>query len=83
MSTKLAVLKDGKTNETRAAASPETVKKLVSLGCSVTIEADAGKKAGFTNKEYEEAGAVVAKTAAFLKESDIVLSVNAPAPIRL
>ena len=28
MSTKLAVLKDGKTNETRAAASPETVKNL-------------------------------------------------------
>ena len=83
MSTKLAVLKDGKTNETRAAASPETVKKLVSLGCSVTIEADAGKKAGFTNKEYEESGAVVAKTAVFLKDSDIVLSVNAPAPIRL
>ncbi|HCN33123.1 MAG TPA: Re/Si-specific NAD(P)(+) transhydrogenase subunit alpha, partial [Rhodobiaceae bacterium] len=83
MSTKLAVLKDGKTNETRAAASPETVKKLVSLGCTVTIEADAGKKAGFTNKAYEEAGAVIAKTSAFLKDADIVLSVNAPASVRL
>lgn len=83
MSTRLAVLKDGKPNETRVAASPETVKKFASLGCAVTVEADAGTKAGFTDKAYEEAGAVIAETGTFLGEADIVLSVNAPAPDRL
>ena len=83
MSTKLAVLKDSKAGETRAAVSPETVKKYIALGCQVTVEADAGKKAGFTNKAYEDAGAKIGKTASFVKESNIILSVNMPLPARL
>jgi NAD(P) transhydrogenase subunit alpha len=45
------------TGETRVAASPETVRKFISLGCSVTIEQGAGANAGFVDSAYSEAGA--------------------------
>jgi len=45
------------TGETRVAASPETVRKFISLGCSVTIERGAGASAGFVDTAYNEAGA--------------------------
>jgi NAD(P) transhydrogenase subunit alpha len=45
------------TAETRVAASPETVRKFISLGCSVTIEQGAGANAGFVDTAYSEAGA--------------------------
>ena len=43
--------------ETRVAATPETVKKFLSLGCSITLEKGAGFKAGFKDAEYESIGA--------------------------
>ena len=43
--------------ETRVAASPETVKKFIGLGCSVAIERGAGASAGFVDSAYTEAGA--------------------------
>ena len=42
---KIAVLKERWPNETRVAASPETVKKLIGLGAEVAVEKDAGKAA--------------------------------------
>ncbi len=61
------------------AATPETVKKLVASGHSVTIESDAGKTAGFLDSAYEEAGASVAKDAvATVQGADIVFKVRGP-----
>ncbi len=61
------------------AATPETVKKLVASGHSVTIESDAGKTAGFLDSAYEEAGASIAKDAASaVQGSDIVFKVRGP-----
>jgi len=61
------------------AATPETVKKLVAAGHSVTIESDAGKTAGFLDSAYEEAGASVAKdAAATVQGADIVFKVRGP-----
>lgn len=78
MPLQLAVLKDSKTGETRAAATPETVKKYIALGIDVEVEKGAGKAAGFLDEAYAENGAslVTAKTAG--QKADIVLSVNAP-----
>ena len=61
------------------AATPETVKKLVASGHTVTIESDAGKTAGFLDSAYEEAGASIARdAAAAVQGADIVFKVRGP-----
>ncbi|MGW3312954.1 Re/Si-specific NAD(P)(+) transhydrogenase subunit alpha [Streptomyces sp. NPDC001073] len=64
--------------ETRAAATPATVRQLVGLGYDVVIEAGAGSLSSFPDTAYTEAGAVVG-TADEAWSTDIVLRVNAPA----
>ncbi|MFH1591566.1 MAG: Re/Si-specific NAD(P)(+) transhydrogenase subunit alpha [archaeon] len=65
--------------ERRAAATPASVKGLITLGLVVTIEKDAGKEAGFSDDEYKKAGAAIATdTAKGYTDADIVLAVNAP-----
>ena len=76
---KISVLRERRSGETRVAATPETVKKLVASGHSVTIESDAGKTAGFLDSAYEEAGASIAKdVAAAVQGADIVFKVRGP-----
>ena len=75
---KIAIPKEGQ-GETRVAASPEVVKKLVGLGFSVTVEKGAGSTAAFTDDAFKEAGATIAKDAATaLKSADIVLKIQCP-----
>ena len=77
---KLAVLKERKSGETRVAATPETVKKLISAGHAVHIETGAGTGAGIKDADFKAAGAHIAKTAASaLKGADALLCVNRPA----
>ena len=42
--------------ESRVAATPETVKKLISAGHNVVIERGAGKKAAYIDSAYEQVG---------------------------
>ena len=65
--------------ESRVAATPETVKVILSLGYDVVVEKGAGAKAAFPDSAYVAAGAKIASTADAWK-ADIVLSVNAPTP---
>ena len=44
---KIAVLKETRSGETRVAATPETVKKYISLGASVAVQSGAGDQARF------------------------------------
>lgn len=83
MSIKLAVLKDSTLSETRAAASPESVKKFIALGCTVVVEKNAGERAGFTDAQYAENGATLAVAGSVCKDADVILSVNAPDETRL
>jgi NAD(P) transhydrogenase subunit alpha len=78
MALKIAITKETAKNEKRVAATPETVKKICALGCSVSIEADAGKNANLLDKAYKEAGAKITKTSeeAF-NNADIILQVRA------
>lgn len=79
MGLKIAIPKETANHEKRVAATPETVKKLVDLGCDVVVQAGAGKSASLLDKEYKSAGASIAKTAAdALKTADIVLGVQKP-----
>lgn len=64
--------------ETRVAATPETVKKLVASGHQVTVQAGAGAGASIPDAEYETAGARLASAAEVFGQSEIVLKVRAP-----
>jgi NAD(P) transhydrogenase subunit alpha len=76
---KLAVLKERRDGETRAAATAETVKKLKGLGLDVVIETGAGANARVSDADYTAAGAMIAPDAASaLKDADIVLKVRGP-----
>lgn len=76
---KLAVLKERRPHEARVAASPDTVKKLIALGLSVTIEKGAGDGASIPDETYVQAGAEIAADAkAALKGANIVLKVQRP-----
>lgn len=76
---KLAVLKETRSGETRVAATPETVKKFISLGASVTVQAGAGETARFSDAAFAEAGASISPSAAdAVQDADAVLKVLAP-----
>lgn len=66
-------------DELRVAATPKTVKRLQKQGFEVYIQHNAGKKANFSDKEFEDAGAKIVPTAAQIYSgSDIVLKVKEP-----
>ncbi len=81
---KISVLKERRAGETRVAATPETVKKLVGLGHTVTIESGAGSVAGFPDSAFAEAGAALADgPAAAAAGADIVFKVRRPEPAEI
>jgi NAD(P) transhydrogenase subunit alpha len=63
--------------ETRVAATPETVKKLIGQGHTVVIQKDAGVKASQPDSAFEAAGATIG-SAADAFGAEIVLKVRAP-----
>jgi NAD(P) transhydrogenase subunit alpha len=76
---KIAVPAEPAEAESRVAATPETVKKLIGLGADVVVQAGAGARSRFLDAEYQAAGAKVLKTAsAVVKDADIVLHVRRP-----
>ena len=65
--------------ETRVAAVPDTVTRMVKGGMEVLIESGAGLASFITDEEYVKAGAkIVAETEALFSESDVILKVNRP-----
>ncbi len=78
---KIAIPKERRENETRVAASPEVVKKLIGLGFQVVVQKDAGAGASFTDAAFRDAGAAIAKDApTALRGADIVFKVQPPLP---
>ena len=76
---KIAVPKERQPGETRVAASPDVVKKLVGLGFDVIVEKGAGDGASFSDDAFKDAGATIARDeAAALKSADVVLKVQRP-----
>ncbi len=68
-------------DELRVAATPKTIKRLQKQGFEVYIQKGAGKKANFSDAEFEEAGAKLVDSAADIYgKCDIVLKVKEPAP---
>jgi H+-translocating NAD(P) transhydrogenase subunit alpha len=76
---RIAILDESGQGEARVAASPETIKKYIGLGASVTVQKGAGTGSAVTDADYEGAGASIAKTAKdALKDADILLKVKRP-----
>ena len=63
-------------SESRVAATPETVKKLINAGHSVVIQRGAGVKAAYIDSAYEQVGATITDDA--YTGSQIILKVRAP-----
>ncbi|RYG15138.1 MAG: NAD(P) transhydrogenase subunit alpha, partial [Caulobacteraceae bacterium] len=79
MAVAIAVTRERREGETRCAVTPETVKKLIALGASVTVEAGTGAGSSIPDAEYDAAGASVKPdTKAVLATADILLKVRGP-----
>src|SRR5690349_17017602 len=75
---KIAIIREP-AGETRVAATPETVGKLIGLGAAVAVESGAGNGARITDEQFKVAGAnVVPDAAGALKGADVVLTVRRP-----
>jgi NAD(P) transhydrogenase subunit alpha len=78
---RLAVLRERNGFETRVAATPETVKKLIALGLTVSVETGAGAHSAISDADYTAAGAEIAHDAAsVLAGAGIVFAVQMPEP---
>lgn len=76
---KIGIPKETVAGETRVAAVPETVAKMLKAGMEVLVEADAGLLSYISNADYENAGARVIESAqTIFKEADVIFKVNAP-----
>ncbi len=76
---KIAIPKERREHEKRVAATPDTVKKLSSLGFDVVVEAGAGDASQISDKDYKEAGAeIAANTADAFNDADIIFKVQRP-----
>lgn len=80
---KIAVLRETADGESRVAATPETVKKLIGLGASVSVEAGAGAAANIADADYRAAGAETAARDAAVSGADLIIGVQGPDPATL
>ena len=75
----IGVPKETWPGELRVALVPQNAKKLIQLGFEVTVESGAGVEAGFTDAEFEEAGAsITTDRNALLSAADLILRVRKP-----
>jgi NAD(P) transhydrogenase subunit alpha len=76
---RIAIPRETHPGEDRVPVIPEVAKKLVRLGAEVVIESGMGNPSGFTDAEYEEAGASVsADRAALFGSADLLLRLRKP-----
>lgn len=74
---KIGIPAETRAGETRVAATPETVKKLVAAKHQVVVQAGAGIAAAITDEAFVAAGATIGSAADALS-ADLVLKVRAP-----
>jgi NAD(P) transhydrogenase subunit alpha len=70
--------RESRPGETRVAATPDTVRRMIKLGLEVVVASGAGEGAFFPDAEYEAAGAHLANGTASMSAADIVLTVRPP-----
>lgn len=75
---KIGVPKEIKDQEFRVGLSPNSVRVLGDRGHQIFVESNAGIGAGFTDEDYEQAGATIVTTADQAWEQDLVVKVKEP-----
>lgn len=75
---KIGIPKEIKGSENRVAVTPAGVMSFKKDGHEVYIETDAGTGSGFTDKQYEEAGAIICQTAKEVWTQELVMKVKEP-----
>jgi len=75
---RMAVPAETSANETRVAATPETIKKFIALGCECVVQQGAGEAASIADEAYLEAGATLASSFQdTCKDADLIVKVAA------
>ena len=74
---KIGIPAETRPGETRVAATPETVKRMIGAGHQIIVEAGAGVNASITDEAYREAGAEIGSAGDALG-CELVLKVRAP-----
>lgn len=66
-------------HESRTPLTPDSAKKLISLGARLTAECDIGQKSGFSNQDYLDAGVeLLESTSSFAQLPQLVVSIEPP-----
>jgi NAD(P) transhydrogenase subunit alpha len=73
---RIAIPAETDPGEPRVAATPDTIKKMLSLGADVVVERGAGLRSGILDADYEGAGATSGSDVA--RDADVVLKVRRP-----
>lgn len=76
----IGVVRERKTEENRVALTPAGVEALVAAGHRVLVEKAAGEASGFSDTDYEAAGAQVVDGAKVWAESELLTKVKEPVP---
>ena len=78
---KIGIPKEIKNNESRVGLTPESVKKLCTNNNELFVETGAGVEIGFTDEDYQSAGAIVLESASKVyAESELIIKVKEPLP---
>lgn len=75
---KIGVPKETKDQEFRVGLSPASVRALCDRNHTVSVESHAGDGAGFSDADYEQAGATIVQTAKEAWAQDMVVKVKEP-----
>ena len=78
---RIAVARETDAGEPRVAATPETIKRLKSLGAEVVVARGAGLGAGIPDAEFQAVGATISDNLA--NDADVVLKVRRPGPTEI
>lgn len=78
---RVGTVKETKVHEYRVGLTPESVRELCLCGHEVLVERNAGKSAGFSDEDYERAGArILASAAEVFAAAELVVKVKEPQP---
>lgn len=81
---KIGIPLETQAGETRVAATPETIKKLISSGHQLLVQQGAGQAAKFPDVAYQDAGAhIVPEASALYAQAELILKVCPPSAAEL
>lgn len=80
---RIGIPAETRAGETRVAATPETVKKMLAASHTVLVQQGAGAGASIPDADFQAAGATMVSAADLYAQAEIILKVRAPSPEEL